>query len=180
MPQIRLTVKMAKELKITELDLPSDNLFMPYDDWYWDVTRILRKKVFIFMHIKTRIGLAIPAYEIGGTSGLLECFPLLLREFLNELGYEKMADEAYDFFTAPLSALHFVKTDNKSILRHISTFKFILDFDAHKANNIDQILCDSTSRYWLKHMIKDNDNPKDYTTPLKLAEALFKWESELN
>jgi hypothetical protein len=177
MPQIRLTAKMAKELKITELGFPSDNLFRIYDDWYWDVTRILRKKIFIFMHIKTRIGLAIPAYEIGGTSGLLECFPLLLREFLNELGYEKIADEAYDFFNTPLAELHFVKTDNKSILRYISAFKFILDFDARKANNINQILCDSTSRYWLKHLIKDTENPKDYTTPLKLTRGLFKQES---
>lgn len=176
MLQIRLTVKMAKELKITELGLPSDNCFMPYDDWYWDVTRILRKKVFIFMHIKTRIGLAIPAYEIGGTSGLLECFPLLLREFFNELGYEKIADEAYDFFTAPLNALHFVKTDNKSILRYISDFKYILDFDARKANHVNQLLCDLTSRYWLKRLMKDTDNPKDYTTPLELTKALFKQE----
>jgi hypothetical protein len=126
------------------------------------------------MHIKTRIGLAIPAYEIGGTSSLLECFPLLLREFFNELGYEKIADEAYDFFTAPLSELHFVKTDNKSILRYISDFKFILDFDAQKANHVNQPLCDLTSRYWLKRLMKDIDNPKDYTTPLELAKALFK------
>ncbi len=176
MPQLRLTVKMAKELKIAELGLPRDNHFKLCDDWYWDVTRILRRKVFIFMHIRTRIGLAIPAYEIGGTSGLLECFPLLLREFFNELGYEKVADEAYDFFTAPLGELHFVKTDNKSILRYVSDFKFILDFEARKANNINQLLCDLTSRRWLKHLMKNTTDPKDYTTPLKLTKTLFKRE----
>lgn len=56
MPQLRLTVKMAKELKIAELGFPSDNYPKLYDDWYWDITRILRRKVFIFMHIRTRIG----------------------------------------------------------------------------------------------------------------------------
>lgn len=85
---------MAKELKIAELGFPSDNYPKLYDDWYWDITRILRRKVFIFMHIRTRIGLAIPAYEIGCTSGLLECFPLLLRECFYELEFDKIADEA--------------------------------------------------------------------------------------
>ena len=165
---------MAKELKITELGFPSDNHFKLYDDWYWNVTRILRKKVFIFMHIRTRIGLAISAYEIGGTSGILECFPLLLREFFYELGYEKVADEGYDFFTDPLSEIRFVKTDNKSILRYISDFKFILEFEARKANNINQLLCDLTSRRWLKHLMQDTTDPKDYTTPLELTKALFK------
>ena len=173
MSQLRLTVKMAKELKIAELGFPSDNYPKLYDDWYWDITRILRRKVFIFMHIRTRIGLAIPAYEIGGTSGLLECFPLLLRECFYELGFDKIADEAYNFFTAPVNEIHFVKTDNKSILRYISEFKFILDFEARKANDINQILCDLTAKYWLKHLIKDTTDPKNYTTPLELAKALF-------
>jgi hypothetical protein len=50
MSQLRLTVKMAKELKIAELGFPSDSHPKLYDDWYWDITRILRRKVFIFMH----------------------------------------------------------------------------------------------------------------------------------
>ena len=45
MSQLRLTVKMTKELKIAELGFPSDNYPKLYDDWYWDITRILRRKV---------------------------------------------------------------------------------------------------------------------------------------
>jgi hypothetical protein len=55
MPKLRLTVKMAKELKISELGLLSDNHSELYDDWYWDVTRILRRKVFTFMHISEHV-----------------------------------------------------------------------------------------------------------------------------
>lgn len=50
MPQFRLTHKMAKELKIMQLNNPN-NCAKLYDDWYVDVTRVLRKKVIIFIHI---------------------------------------------------------------------------------------------------------------------------------
>lgn len=72
MPQLRLTTKMAKELKILKLKDPN-NCTALYDDWYVDVVRILRKKIFIFMHIHTRIALAIPSYEIGGIHNLFKC-----------------------------------------------------------------------------------------------------------
>jgi len=97
----------------------------------------------------------------------------LLRECFYKLGFDKIADEAYDFFTAQVNEIHFVKTDNKSMLRYISEFKFILDFEARKANDINQVLSDLTAKYWLKHLIKDTTDPKNYTTPLKLAKALF-------
>jgi hypothetical protein len=57
MPQLRLTAKMVKELRVNTLDIPSIATAL-YDDWYLDVTRILHKKVFIF---RTRIALAIPS-----------------------------------------------------------------------------------------------------------------------
>lgn len=173
MSQLRLTAKMAKKLKILVVGFPSDNYPKLYDNWYWDITRILRRKVFIFMHIRIRIGLAIPAYEIGSTSGLLECFHLLLRECFYKLGFDKIADEAYNFLTASVNKIHFVKTDNKSILRYISNFKLLLDFEARKANVVSQVLCDLTAKYWLKHLTKDPTDPKNYTTPLELAKALF-------
>ena len=173
MPQLRLTAKMAKELKIIQLQLPTNNPTRLYDDWYVDITRILRKKIFIFMHINTRVGLAIPSYEIGGTQNLLECFPIYLREFFSQLDYEEIAMEAYDFFTVSLTEISFTKTDNKSILRHVSTFKNILEFNAQRLGEIDQILCDKTSEYWLDYLIKDAFNPNNYTTPLKLIQDLF-------
>ena len=104
---------MAKELKVDKLKYPA-NATVLYDDWYLDIVRILRKKIFVFMHIQTRVALAIPNYEIGSIQGLFECFPLLFREFLNQLDYGKIADEAFDFFSCHKAEINFVKTDDKS------------------------------------------------------------------
>ena len=172
MPQLRLTAKIAKELKVNELTIPSITTTL-YDDWYLDVSRILRKKVFIFVHIRTRIAFAIPSYEIGGTQNLLECFPLLVRELFDKLDYEKISMEAYNFFNVPPTEISFTKTDDKSTLRYVSDFKHILEFNALKKNNINQVLCDSTSTNWLNHLTKDPMNSKDYTTPLRLIQNLF-------
>ena len=173
MPQLRLTAKMAKELKVNMLNIPSVVTEL-YDDWYLDVTRILRKKVFIFMHIRTRIALAMPSYEIGGVQNLLEFFPLLLRELLNVLGYERLADEAYSFFSCRELRINFVKTDDKSTLRYISEFKFLLQHKADRHDVINQILCDEMAKHCLNHLMKSNLDPKDYTTPLKLLKSLLK------
>ena len=96
-----------------------------------------------------------------------------LRDFFSQLDYDEIAEEAYDFFTNSLIEISFTKTDDKSILRHISTFKNILKFNAQRIDYIDQALCDKTSEYWLDYLIKDTYNPKDYTTPLKLTKTLF-------
>lgn len=173
MPQLRLTIKMQKELKVIHLQDPTNNPIRLYDDWYVDIVRIMRRKIFIFMHINTRVGLAIPSYEIGGAQNLLECFPLYLREFFSHLNYEEIAIEAYNFFNDPQFEITFTKTDNKSILRHITTFKNILEFNAQRIGCIDQLLCDKTSEYWLDYLIKDNFKPNDYTTPLQLIKDLF-------
>lgn len=172
MPQLRLTAKMAKELKITQLQNP-DNCTKLYDDWYVDVTRILRKKVFVFMHVHSKIALAVPSYEIGGIHGLFECFALLLREFLNSLDYDEIAEQAYDYFCCPKSQINFVKTNDKSTLRYISTFKFSLEYEANKYQIIDQELCDETSQWWKNHFLQDKSRVNAYTTPLKLLESLL-------
>jgi hypothetical protein len=172
MPQFRLTAKMAQELKITQLINPNNTTRL-YDDWYLDVTRIFRKKVFIFMHINTRVAFAIPSYEIGGTQNLLDSFPVLLQEFLNNLDYETIAEEAYEFFTHPSKQVYFAKTNDKSTLRYITTFQNILTFNAKKINDISQSLCDSTSQHWLNHFMQDGINSKRHTTPLKLLRNLL-------
>lgn len=177
MPQLRLTAKMAKELKIPELKNPN-NCTLLYDDWYVDatrifVTRILRKKIFIFMHIHTRIALAIPSYEIGGIRNIFECFPLLLNEFFHLLNYGKIANESYDFFSCPQSQINFVKTNDKSTLRYVSDFKLTLEITAEKYQEISQLLCDNISERWLERLIKDNSQINAYTTPLKLLKKLL-------
>lgn len=172
MPQFRLTAKMAQELKITQLINPNNTTRL-YDDWYLDVTRIFRKKVFIFMHINTRIAFAIPSYEIGGTQNLLDSFPVLLQEFLNNLDYETIAEEAYEFFTHPSNQVYFAKTNDKSTLRYVSSFILQLDIAYKKLNNISQYICDNVSEEWLDHFIKDRDQSNTYTTPRKLLKNCY-------
>ena len=77
MPQFRLTAKMAKELKIMELGIPQE-VAIPYDDWYVHFVRVARKRVYIFIHIKTRLAIALPNYEIGGLENLFSCFAVQL------------------------------------------------------------------------------------------------------
>ncbi|WP_157668049.1 DUF6933 domain-containing protein [Rickettsia gravesii] len=134
MPQFRLTHKMAKELKIIQLNNPN-NCATLYDDWYVDVMRVLRKKVIIFIHINTKIAFAIPIYEIGRIYSIFECLALLFRDFLYKLDLDEIAEQAYNYLNSPRSLINFVKTSDKSTLRYASTFKFLLDREAK-----DQIL----------------------------------------
>ena len=127
------------------------------------------------MHIQTKVVLAIPSYEIGGIQNLLECFLLLLREFLNLLDYERVANEECDFFSCHQSQINFVRTDDKSTLRYVSDFKLALEIEAKKRHDISQALCDRTSEYWLNNLIKDSLEPTKYTTPLKLLTYLIKY-----
>lgn len=172
MPQFRLTAKMAKELKVIELN-PPNNCIRLYDDWYVDITRILRKTVFIFMHIQSRITLAIPNYEIGGTQNLLDSFPALLKHFLNQLCYHHIADKVYNFFTCSLEQMSFVKTNDKSTLRYICEFTNTLKFKAERSGYIDQSICNAVSEHWQNHFIKSNIDSTQYTTPLKLLKNLL-------
>ncbi|WP_341750239.1 DUF6933 domain-containing protein [Candidatus Tisiphia endosymbiont of Sialis lutaria] len=172
MPQFRLTAKIAKALKVLELKNPN-NCTKLYDDWYLDVTRISRKKVFIFMHIHSKIAFAIPSYEIGGINSLFECFALLLRDCLNSLGYEEIAEQAYDYFCCHISQINFVKTNDKSTLRYVSNFILQLDIAYKKLNDISQYICDNVSEDWLDHFIKYRDQSNAYTTPRKLLKKLL-------
>lgn len=174
MPQFRLTHKMAKELKIIQLNKPN-NCAKLYDDWYVDVTRVLRKKVIIFIHIDTKIAFAIPIYEIGGIHSIFKYFALLFRDFLYKLDFDEIAEQAYNYLNIPKASINFVKTSDKSTLRYASTFKFLLDREARDQNEINQVICNTVIHRWLTYMIQDKKRPNDYTCPLKLfAELLIK------
>lgn len=182
MPQFRLTAKMAKELKITQLALP-EKATRSYDDWYVDLTRIGRKKVYVFMHITMRIALALPNFEMGGLHNLFSCFAGQLHYILKEHDYAKyhhVADEAQTFFDVPIDDYTFTKTNDKSSIRYVSDFIYILHDEtirysemAPHDNGINQIICDKASLYWLTNLIKDPLNPKDYVRPGELIKRVL-------
>jgi hypothetical protein len=180
MPQFRLTAKMAKELKIDNLAESQTNLPNLYDDWYVDIIRIQRKKVVVFMHIDTRIALAMPIFEIGGMKYIFNCFAIALRELLYEINfdqYESLANKALEFFDVPEFEYIFCKTQNKSVTTHLTQFKFVLEHDIAIAGEITQSVCDKTAEYWLSGLIKDPENPKKYSKPIELLERYFDRES---
>lgn len=182
MPQFRLTAKMAKELKISNLGQPQETS-LHYDDWYVHVVRIARKRVYIFMHITTRLAIALPNYEIGGIQNLFPSFALQLQRILKELDYDaygNIADEACQFFEQPKDCLTFTKTAHKSTIRYIADFDYMLNFELEKRYMLDrsqceitQEICDEISQYWLSYLIKDPLNPKGYIYPKDLVARIL-------
>ena len=49
MPQLRLTQKFAKDLRISNLEEPQ-NAVSIFDDWVIDIIRVQRKKVAMMVH----------------------------------------------------------------------------------------------------------------------------------
>jgi len=182
MAQFRLTAKMAKELNVSELIMP-ESVTRLYDDWYVDLTRIGRKKVYLFMHITMRIALALPSFEIGGKHNLFPCFALQLQYILKEFdchNYHHIADEAQAFFNEPYENFVFTKTNDKSSIRYMADFIYMLNFDTEKYalknpsdGSINQIICDKLSLYWLTYLIKDPLNPKSYIYPKDLMKRIL-------
>lgn len=174
MPQFRLTTKMAKKLKIEKLAEPIQTAQFFYDDWAVDLVRAQRKEVAIFMHIETRMALAVPLYEIGGAKFLFDCFPILLEWHLNELSldiYEDFGLQVRNYFDPKLNKFHFCKTDNRSVTAHINQFKAILEHDTQVLGLINQQTCDNSIEYWQGNLITTPNHP-EFTTPAKLWEAL--------
>jgi hypothetical protein len=176
MPQFRLTDRMALELKIETRGMPN-KCDQPYDDWYVDIIRIQRKKVYIFMHVATRMAIAVIGQDIGGLANLFNAFPILLRDRLLAVDKLKYATKAYDiadFFTVPFSQFSFTKTDNKSLIRYVADFSFILEYRADEQKHLinrdfDQGICEHVMKYWLTNLVKDPNNLKNYTRPQELV-----------
>lgn len=180
MAQCRVTAKMAKKLKLGNLLLPEKRVEGFYDDWCIDLTRIMRKEVIVFMHVDTRLALAMPVYEIGGIANMLDCFSILLKHLLYRLDfdkYERLVSDMTIFFEKLKTNPRFCKTDNRSVMTHMSQFKLVLDYKAAALNRIDQQVCDEVSDYWLESMITYPSNSDDYTSPIELWEQCFKEES---
>ncbi len=171
MPQYRLTAKMAAKLKITNLNKPPSNALPFYDDWVVDLDRYSRKETAIFMHVGTRIVLAVPIYEIGGIKELFDCFPAVIEWGINELcidGYEDFGSEIRNYFEPDINEVTFYKTDNRSVTTQLNQFKEVLAIDVLKAGHIDHTICNKSSEYWQEALITNPHTKKEYTRPIKL------------
>ena len=183
MLQIRLTVKMAEEMKVVNLGNPEEPSFS-YDDWYLHVVKISRKKVYIFMHVKTRLAIAVPKHEIGRIKNLFSHFSVQLAYILKKLNnpaYDLIIRESSLAFTQPMKQFAFTKTKTKSLIRYVSEFSWMLKYkmEAHSsaANDVkdvvSQAVCHGVSLSWLSHLMKDPDSPRDYASPKELLARYF-------
>jgi len=135
--QFRLTANAARELKIIKLEEPVIVTTL-YDDWCIDVRRILRKKIFIFIHVKTRLALAIAGSKIGKTQNLFDCFFLFIQEYL----YELEGGQSSNILSCHLEYMRLTKTYDKSTLKSLVDFNILLGQVAKRHGDIDQFLCD--------------------------------------
>lgn len=161
---------MADKLKINQLEKPNNQALPFYNDWIIDLVKIQRKEVAAFMHINTRIALAIPLFEIGGAKNLLNSFPALLQWAINDLcveGYEDFGSQIRQYFEPNIN-LTFFKTDNRGVTTHLNQFKRILTNEAMELGYIAQTVCDSSSQYWQTALISNPHKKNGYVTPLEL------------
>ncbi|WP_116963256.1 DUF6933 domain-containing protein [Fastidiosibacter lacustris] len=177
MAQFRLTAKMASRLKIMDLPQSKEQSLPFYDDWAVDLLKIQRKDVAVFMHVNTRVTLAIPLFEIGGAKYLFDSLPAMIEWAINELEIPRFEDygcQIRDYFEPQLKQLDFCKTDNRSVTTHLNQFKQILEFECFRHGEVSQIVCNKTMDYWQSALITNPHTKKEYTKPIAL------WQSYLD
>ena len=173
MPQIRLTSKAIKALKYPCLnDISRDCEF--FDDWYFDILHINKKKVYLFMHLETKVAFAMPSFEIGGIKDVFECFALLLRGFFYEYGSESLAERVYSAFKED-NKPYFIKNTNRSMVPYSTQFKHIILYNTSMGYDLDQKLCDIISEKWSSTPIAKDG----YIKPLELMNNLISQNSHL-
>lgn len=118
MLQLRLTKKIAKDLKIITLDEPieQDN---PFNDWFINVFTVNRKKVAIFTHGSTMLSFFSLYSEIGGAKNLFIALKLHLTKYLQQLGFYHLQAQVESIFDG---AYKFCKTGDKQVLGHMNDF----------------------------------------------------------
>ncbi|MCF6768364.1 hypothetical protein L3V86_08310 [Thiotrichales bacterium 19S11-10] len=176
MPQFRLTQKMAKKLQIETLNHPQVAEGSFYDDWVLDTIKVKRKDIVVFMHVRTRMALAMPLHEIGGAKNILSTFPVSLEWHINELlieGYEDYGTQIRRFFDQSPCDYYFCKTDNRSVMTHLNQFKAILEDDIYSHDLVSQLVCDKSIAYWYTSLITNPENKKIYTRPQELWETFL-------
>jgi hypothetical protein len=174
---------MADKLKITTLEEPDNELIPFYDDWYIDLTRIGRLQVAIFMHVRTRLALAMPIHAIGGMRNLFGCFPVLFRDFLLELDpdrFDILDEPLFRLFDQPSPMIRYCRTNNKSVASHVRQFQDVLLQSSQRLGVVDQITCDDAMRFWSGTPIKDPENSESYSRPAELfARLLSRYGKEM-
>jgi len=166
MPQIRLTLKTIKVLKTPPLHDISNNCEF-FDDWYFDIFPVQRRKVYLFMHLETRVAFAMPSFEIGGIKGVFECFALLLQDFFFKYGNSRLAEKVYNSFNE--DEPYFMKNTNKSMVPYSTQYKYRILHEVSMGFDLSQNLCDSISEKWLYTPMAR----AQYTTPLDLMNNLI-------
>jgi len=176
MPQFRLTKRMADKLKVTSLEDPDNEVIPFYDDWYIELTRLGRLQVVLFMHVRTRLALAMPIHAIGGTRNILGCFPVLLRDFLLELDpdrFDVLDEPVFRLFDQPSPMVRYCRTNNKSVASHVRQFQDVLLQSSQKLGVVDQATCHDAMMFWSRILIKDPENSESYSQPAELFERLL-------
>jgi hypothetical protein len=166
MPQIRLTLKTIKELKTPLLhDISRSCEF--FDDWYFDILLVHRRKVYLFMHLETKVAFAMPSFEIGGIKGIFQCLAILLQDFFFKYGNTRLAEKVYHSFNEDKP--YFMKNTNKSMVPYSTQFKWRILHKVSMGFDLNQNLCDVISEKWLNIPMKN----AQYTSPLSLMDNLI-------
>ena len=153
MPQIRLALKTIKELKTPLLhDISRSCEF--FDDWYFDILLVHRRKVYLFMHLETKVAFAMPSFEIGGIKGIFLMSCNITARFYHSFNEDKP---------------YFMKNTNKSMVPYSTQFKWRILHKVSMGFDLNQNLCDVISEKWLNIPMKN----AQYTSPLSLMDNLI-------
>ena len=119
MPQIRLTKKCVKKLKIKDPSEPASTM-SPFDDWAINLIFIYRKKVAMITHVKSALTFILPCKQAGGIKGVIANIAVLLIRWLNENSLTEFIPQVKELFAQPFV---FCKVQDRRILGIMNDFK---------------------------------------------------------
>jgi hypothetical protein len=168
MPQLRVTQKYARDLKLTSLEKPS--FVTPVlDDWMIDVVRVHRKKVAMATHVKTMLTFFIPYQDVGGAVGIPKSIGVLLSQWLYNHDFPKFGEEAIQLFN---QGSVFCKTEDHKVLGHMNDFKRCYVWDMARAPCLEQIDWDRIVDD-IGDMLITTLNKRNYSSPKNLMLELL-------
>ncbi len=172
MAQFRLSKKIASRLKIKKLASEAQEQGLPfYDDWLIDVFTVLKREIIVFVHVKSRIALSIPLYEVGGMENLFNTFRSLHTCMMHgcfEKTYKIYSNEVDAFFDFEQNLPKCYKVDDHSALTSLKQFKDVFKCYVKDVGYMGQDTCTNVSNYWTHIIIKNPYSDYDYTTPCGL------------
>ncbi len=177
MTQFRLTANAAKTLRAKTLQEPT-TVVVPYDDWYVDVKTIRRKKLIIFMHVPSRMVVALPISCLMGLGNWKYGFANFLSQLLTEQHYNKyeiISKEIHSFITE--SPVIFTKTNCGSVNSHIQQFSFVLEYMSDFPKKIDLNVCYECCHKWTRNLVSI-DKSKNYHHPIELFDKLIGFDNK--